>query len=77
MSRELIIHLLRLVLPYPQIWFEGKSLFQLEGMHHEYRGKITRKQVELAFAADDRRLQERLKKKPVLPSVEDNGLPFF
>lgn len=77
MSREFMIHLLRLVLPYPLYWFESKSMFELEGMYHDYKGKITQKQVELAFAADDRRLQERLKKRPVLPSVEDNGLPFF
>jgi len=77
MSREFIIHLLRLVLPYPLHWFETKSLFELNGMYADNRCAISRKRVELAFAADDRRLQERLKKRPVLPSGEDNGLPFF
>jgi len=46
-------------------------------MYAEYRGAISRKRVQLAFEADDRRLQERLKKKPFVPPKEDNGLPFF
>lgn len=77
MSREFIISLLRLVLPYPLHWYESKSLHQLNGMYAEYRGAISRKRVQLAFEADDRRLQERLKKKPFVPPKEDNGLPFF
>lgn len=77
MSRELLITLLRLVLPYPLHWYETKSTHQLNGMYAEYRGDISRKRVELAFAADDRRLQARLRKKRFVPPKEDNGLPFF
>lgn len=77
MSRELIVSLLRLVLPYPLHWYDTKSMHELNGIYADNRGAISRKRVQLAFEADDRRLQERLKKKRFVPPKEDNGLPFF
>ncbi len=77
MSREFIVSLLRLVLPYPLHWYDSKSMHELNGIYADNRGAISRKRVQLAFEADDRRLQERLKKKPFVPPKEDNGLPFF
>lgn len=77
MSRTTMIQQLKLVLPYPCHWYEERSDHQLRGIYDSRRREISARRVELAFEADDRRMQARMKPVVFTVPVEDNGLPFF
>lgn len=65
MERSEKVRLLRKVLPYSVLWYEGLSPAQLDVLHSKHQGRITSVLVAEACARDDALLAQRLSKRQV------------
>lgn len=65
MERPEMVRLLRKVLPYSVLWYEGLSDAQLVALHRKHQGKITSVLVAEACARDDALLASRLSRRQV------------